>query len=818
MVNNKIKISELAKDFNMQGKDVCAALSAMGMNYKPSQSVSTQEVGMLFDYLTQKNQVNSLDDVRATAVQAAEQRKQAAEDRIKKQQEEAAARIRAEEKAKEDLIRKNNPPKQEQPKQNKPQQQPKQQPKARPQSQTLQHTPPEKKEEKPVQQEVSASQKGQQKHYVDTRGNSVNIEKYDERMDTLVPQQAGRFGNQQTKQKLVKKDQRGKQFGNKRRQEEQEKMTRLEQQAQIKKAPLKVLIPDEISVGELASRLKKTAAEVIKQLMKLGVLASVSQNIDYDTASLVAMELGAIPEKEVVVTIEERLFDEREDSAEELVERAPVVVVMGHVDHGKTSLLDAIRSTSVTAGEAGGITQHIGAYRVTAQGREITFLDTPGHAAFTSMRARGAQVTDIAILVVAADDGIMPQTIEAINHAKAANVPLIVAVNKMDKPTANPDRILQQLTEHELVPEDWGGDTIVCPISAKMGTGIDTLLEMVLLTADMQELKANPNRLAKGTVIEAKLDRGRGPVATVLVQNGTLNHGDIVIAGTSVGRVRAMTDEKGRRMEKAGPSVPVEIVGLAEVPGAGDLFYAVEDERMARTLAEKRKFEEKERQNAAMQKVTLENLFSSIEQGSVKDLNIIVKADVQGSAEAVKASLEKLSNSEVRVRVIHNGVGGINSSDIMLAEASNAIVVGFNVRPEAGVADEAAAAHVDMRLYRIIYDCLEEIEQAMKGMLAPTFKEVVLGHAEVRQTFKVSGVGTIAGCYVQDGKMQRNEKVRIVRDSIVVFEGDLSSLKRFKDDAKEVAAGYECGLSFEKFNDVKVGDIIEAYVMEQIER
>ena len=811
MVNNKIKISELAKDFNLQSKDICAALTAMGKTYKPSQSVSTQEVGMLFDYLTQKNQLKSLEEVRATAAQAAEQRKQAAEDRIKKQQEEAAARIRAEEKAKEDLIRKNNPPRQEQ---KKPQQPAKQPAKARPQSQTLQYIPPEKKaEEKPAQ----TSQKGQ-KHYVDTRGNSVNIAKYDERMDTLVPQQAGRFGNQQTKQKLVKKDQRGKQFGNKRRQEEQEKMKRLEQQAQIKKAPLKVLIPEEIAVGELASRLKKTAAEVIKQLMKLGVLANVSQNIDYDTASLVAMELGAIPEKEVVVTIEERLFDEREDTCEELVERAPVVVVMGHVDHGKTSLLDAIRSTSVTAGEAGGITQHIGAYRVTAQGREITFLDTPGHAAFTSMRARGAQVTDIAILVVAADDGIMPQTIEAINHAKAANVPLIVAVNKMDKPTANPDRILQQLTEHGLVPEDWGGDTIVCLISAKEGTGIDNLLEMVLLTADMQELKANPNRLAKGTVIEAKLDRGRGPVATVLVQNGTLNHGDIVIAGTAVGRVRAMTDEKGRRMEKAGPSVPVEIVGLAEVPGAGDLFYAVEDERMARTLAEKRKFEEKEKQNAAMQKVTLENLFSSIEQGNVKDLNLIVKADVQGSAEAVKASLEKLSNEEVRVRVIHSAVGGINNSDIMLAEASNAIIIGFNVRPEAGIADAAAAAHVDMRLYRIIYDCLEEIEQAMKGMLAPTFREVVLGHAEVRQTFKVSGVGTIAGCYVQDGKMQRNEKVRIVRDSIVVFEGDLSSLKRFKDDAREVAAGYECGLSFEKFNDVKVGDIIEAYVMEQIQR
>ncbi len=814
MVNNKIKISDLSKDFNMQSKDICAALSAMGKTYKPSQSVTTQEVGMLMDYLTQKHQLNSLEDVRATAAQAAEQRKQAAEDRIKKQQEEAAARIRAEEKAKEDLIRKNNPPKQ----QPKKQEAPKPKAQARPQSQTLQHTPPEKKEAKvqaPVQQ--NNEQKGQ-KHYVDTRGNSVNIAKYDERMDTLVPQQAGRFGNQQTKQKLVKKDQRGKQFGNKRRQEEQEKMRRLEQQAQVKKVPLKVLIPDEISVGELASRLKKTAAEVIKQLMKLGVMASISQNVDYDTASLVAMELGAIPEKEVVVTIEERLFDEREDTTEELVERAPVVVVMGHVDHGKTSLLDAIRKTSVTSGEAGGITQHIGAYRVTAQGREITFLDTPGHAAFTSMRARGAQVTDVVILVVAADDGIMPQTVEAINHAKAADVPLIVAVNKMDKPTANPDRVLQQLTEYELVPEEWGGNTIVCPISALKGDGIDNLLEMVLLTADMQELKANPNRLAKGTVIEAKLDRGRGPVATVLVQNGTLNHGDIVIAGTAVGRVRAMTDENGRRMEKAGPSVPVEIVGLAEVPGAGDVFYSVEDERMARTLAEKRKFEEKERQNASMQKVTLENLFSSISQGNVKDLNVIVKADVQGSAEAVKASLEKISNEEVRVRVIHNAVGGINNSDVMLAEASNAIIVGFNVRPEAGVADAAAAAHVDLRLYRIIYDAIEEIEQAMKGMLAPTFKEVILGHAEVRQTFKVSGVGTIAGCYVQDGKMQRNEKVRIVRDSIVVFEGDLSSLKRFKDDAKEVASGYECGLSFEKFNDVKVGDIIEAYVMEQIQR
>ena len=928
MINNKIKITELAKDFALQSKDICTALAAMGKTYKPSQSISTQDVSMVMDYLTQKRQVGSLEAIRATAVQAAEQRKQAAEDRIRKQQEEAAARIRAEEKAKEDLIRRSQPKAEQSAKPRQPEK-PKQPAKARPQGQTLQYTPPARTEEKPAQTPAQEQAAAGKRHYVDTRGNSVNIAKYDERLDTLVPQQAGRFNQSQSKQKLVKKDQRRPQFGSKRRQEEQEKLRRLEQQAQIKKVPLKVQIPEEISVGELALRLKKTAAEVIKQLMKLGVLANVSQNIDYDTASLVAMELGAVPEKEVVVTIEERLFDEHEDQDQDLKPRAPVVVVMGHVDHGKTSLLDAIRNTRVTAGEAGGITQHIGAYRVKLNGRDITFLDTPGHAAFTSMRARGAQVTDIAILVVAADDGIMPQTVEAINHAKAAGVPLIVAVNKIDKHNADPDRVLQQLTEYGLVPEEWGGETIVCPISALKHEGIDNLLEMVLLTADMLELKANPDRLAKGTVIEAKLDRGRGPVATVLIQNGTLRSGDIVIAGTAVGRVRAMNDEKGRRLEEAGPSVPVEIVGLGEVPGAGDVFYAVEDERMARTLAEKRKFEEKEKQAAAVQKVTLENLFSSIEQGSVKDLNIIVKADVKngtlrsgdiviagtavgrvramndekgrrleeagpsvpveivglgevpgagdvfyavedermartlaekrkfeekekqaaavqkvtlenlfssieqgsvkdlniivkadvkGSAEAVKASLEKLSNDEVRVRVIHNGVGGINNSDVMLAEASNAIIVGFNVRPEAGVAEEAERAKVDVRLYRVIYDCLEEIEQAMRGMLAPTFKEVVLGHAEIRETFKVSGVGTIAGCYVKDGKMQRNEKVRLIRDSIVVYEGELASLKRFKDDAREVAAGFECGMSFEKFNDVKVGDIVEAFVMEEVKR
>ena len=821
MVNNKIKISELAKDFDMQSKDICAALSAMGKTYKPSQSVSTGEVGMLFDYLTQKHQVGSLEEVRATAAQAAEQRKQAAEDRIKKQQEEAAARIRAEEKAKEDLIRRNNPPRQEKPQPEKPQQnkpqQAKQPAKARPQGQTLQYTPPEKKEDKaaPARQEP---QKNQKVHYVDTRGNSVNIARYDERMDTLVPQQAGRFGNQQTKQKLVKKDQRGKQFGNKRRQEEQEKMRRLEQQAQAKKVPLKVLIPDEIAVGELASRLKKTAAEVIKQLMKLGVMASVSQNIDYDTASLVAMELGAVPEKEVVVTIEERLFDEREDTSDELVDRAPVVVVMGHVDHGKTSLLDAIRKTSVTAGEAGGITQHIGAYTVDVNGQMITFLDTPGHAAFTSMRARGAKSTDIAILVVAADDGIMPQTVESINHAKAANIPIIVAINKMDKPTANPDKIKEQLTKYDLVPEEWGGDTIIVPISAKTGMGLDELLEMVLLTAEVQELKANPNRRGKGTVIEARLDKTRGPIATLLVQNGTLKQGDIIIAGTAVGRVRVMTNDKGRTVKTAGPSMPVEITGLADVPTPGDEFNVVTDERMARELVEQRRQAEKDAQAKLLQKVTLDNLFARMQEGEMKELPLIVKADVQGSAEAVKASLEKLTNEEVRVRVIHTGVGAINESDILLASTAGAIIVGFNVRPDAAAQASGQRANVDMRFYRVIYDAIDEIEAAMKGMLAPKYEEVVIGHAEVRMTYKVSAVGTIAGCMVKDGKVTRDAQVRILRDNIVIHEGEIGSLQRFKDAVKEVAAGYECGMSVVKYNDIKEGDIFECFTMQEVKR
>ena len=564
--------------------------------------------------------------------------------------------------------------------------------------------------------------------------------------------------------------------------------------------------------------MKKTGAEVVKCLMKNGIMASISQFIDFDTAAIIAEEMGCRVEREVVVTIEEKLIDVHEDSPDELEPRAPVVVVMGHVDHGKTTLLDTIRHTSVAAGEAGGITQHIGAYQVEINGKLITFLDTPGHEAFTSMRARGAMITDIAILMVAADDGIMPQTIESINHAKAANIPIIVAVNKIDKENANPDRVLQQLTEHGLVPEEWGGDTICCRISAKKKIGIENLLEMVILTAEMEELKANPNRAASGTVIEARLDKGRGPVATLLVQNGTLKQGDIIIAGTAVGRIRAMLDFRGARLTEAGPSVPVEIAGLSEAPTAGSPFFAVADERMARALVEQRKTEERAKAAAPVQKVSLENLFDQIQAGERKELALIVKGDVQGSVEALKASLEKLSNDEVNVRVIHGGVGAINESDVMLAASSNAIIVGFNVRPDAAARDDAARQNVDMRMYRVIYDCIDEIEAAMKGMLAPKYREVVLGHAEVRKIYHVSGIGTVAGCYVQQGKITRNSSVRVVRDGIVIHEGALASLKRFKDDAKEVAENYECGMTVEKFNDIKESDIIEAFTMEEIPR
>ena len=661
-----------------------------------------------------------------------------------------------------------------------------------------------------------------QRKIVDTRkGGDVNLAKYDERLEDLGGERGARMQRQQRsgKEKIRTNNQRrgGMTFSNKRKQDEAERMRRLQLEI-AKKAPVKVMIPDEISVGELASRMKKTGAEVVKCLMKNGVMASLSQIIDFDTAAIIAEEMGCKVEHEVTVTIEERLIDDHEDKPEDLVPRAPVVVVMGHVDHGKTSLLDTIRHTSVAAGEAGGITQHIGAYQVQVNGKPITFLDTPGHEAFTSMRARGAMITDIAILVVAADDGIMPQTVESINHAKAANIPIIVAINKIDKENANPDRVLQQLTEYGLVPEDWGGDTICCKISAKQKIGIENLLEMVTRTAEMAELKANPNRSAKGTVIEARLDKGRGPVATLLVQNGTLKQGDIIIAGTAVGRVRTMMDFKGTRLTEAGPSVPVEIAGLSEAPEAGSPFFAVADERMARELVEQRKAEARAKAAAPVQKVSLENLFDQIQAGERKELALIVKADVQGSVEAVKASLEKLSNDEVSVRVIHGGVGAINESDVMLAASSGAIIVGFNVRPDAAARDGAARQNVDMRMYRVIYDCIDEIEAAMKGMLAPKYREVVLGHAEVRQTYKVSSVGTVAGCYVQDGKIVRACSVRVVRDGIVIHEGSLASLKRFKDDAREVAENYECGLTVEKFNDIKEGDIIEAFTMEEIPR
>ena len=660
-----------------------------------------------------------------------------------------------------------------------------------------------------------------EKKIVDTRKvTNVNLDKYDEKLQDMAERSGDRRdlerGSKEKFRNNRNRNNRQQPFSGKRKQEEAEKMRRLQLEI-AKKTPLTVKIPDEISVGELASRMKKTGAEVVKCLMKNGVMASLSQMIDFDTASFVAEELGCKVEKEVVVTIEEKLIDDHKDSADELQPRAPVVVVMGHVDHGKTSLLDYIRNAHVASGEAGGITQHIGAYQVQIKGKPITFLDTPGHEAFTSMRARGAMITDIAILMVAADDGIMPQTVESINHAKAAEIPVIVAINKMDKPEANPDRVKQQLTEYGLVPEEWGGETICCPISAKTGLGIDSLLEMVVLTAEMRELKANPNRSAHGAVIEARLDKGRGPIATLLVQKGTLRQGDVIIAGTAVGRVRAMTDARGRKITEAGPSVPVEITGMGEVPGAGDDFHAVDDERMARTLVEQRKHENKMAASASSQKVTLDDLFSQIQQGELKDLNIIVKADVQGSAEAVKASLEKLSNEEVRVRVIHCAVGAINESDAMLASTSNAIIVGFNVRPDANAKDYAARMKVDMRMYRVIYDCINEMEAAMKGMLAPKFREVALGAAEVREVYKITGAGIIAGCYITEGKVQRNAQVRLVRDGIVIHEGVLSSLQRFKDAVKEVAQGYECGIGIEKYSDIKVGDIIEAFVMEQIE-
>ncbi len=802
----KYRVKEVAADFGVAPKEISEIIGKFYDKPKSyTQVLNDAELNVVFDYMTQKNQIASLEVVfavkpapKAEPAKPAAQPKEAPKPAPQPQQQ---SRPQGAQQAR--------PQQGGQQQGNRPQQQGNRPQQPAPQAQQAKADKPKEPERK------------RERRVVDTSAVQVNTARFDD-VDNLVSERVQNFqggkqrigggkGKQQQKQQQMGKK------GSKARNEEQEKLRRLQMEV-ARKAPVTVKIPEEITVGELASQMKKTAGEVIKLLMKNGIMAGINQTIDFDTAEFVATELGCKVEKEVTVTIEERIIDDHVDTAEELEPRAPVVVVMGHVDHGKTSTLDAIRKTSVTKGEAGGITQHIGAYTVDVNGQMITFLDTPGHAAFTSMRARGAKSTDIAILVVAADDGIMPQTIESINHAKAAEVPLIVAINKMDKPTANPDKIKEQLTKYDLIPEEWGGDTIIVPISAKTGMGLEDLLEMVLITAEVQELKANPNRRAKGTVIEARLDKNRGPVATLLVQNGTLKQGDIVIAGTSVGRVRVMTNDKGRTVKTAGPSVPVEITGLAEVPAPGDEFNAVTDERMARELVVQRKQAAKDALAKLNQKVTLDNLFSRMQEGEMKTLNLIVKADVQGSAEAVKASLEKISNEEVRVKVIHAGVGAINESDVLLASTAGAIIVGFNVRPDAAAQAAGHRANVDMRFYRVIYDAIDEIEAAMKGMLAPKFEEVVIGHAEVRMTYKVSAIGTIAGCMVKDGKVTRDAQVRILRDNIVIHEGEIGSLQRFKDAVKEVTAGYECGMSVVKYNDIKEGDIFECFAMQEVKR
>ncbi|MBQ6864936.1 MAG: translation initiation factor IF-2 [Clostridia bacterium] len=799
----KYRVHEAAKDFNVKSNVIVELLSKISDTPKKSQTVLEEaELDYLFDYFTQKNAVENFDAYFAMKKPAekAPEAEKAAEEPAKEEapaKQEKAAKQEAKPERKENA----------KPAQNKPEQ--KQNTKPAPSQ------PFKKKEEKKNDAPIQARTKGERKT-INTRANEVELDKYNEHYETIAPGSAAQRDTDTRKQKIKQKSQ---QYNRKQgtrshhRETEAERLKRIADERA--KRSLTITVGEEITVGDLALKLKMTAAEVIKKLFSYGVMAGINENIDFDTASIVASELGAKVEKEVVVTIEDRIIDDSEDVDENLETRCPVVCVMGHVDHGKTSILDAIRNTAVTATESGGITQHIGAYRVSCDGNDITFLDTPGHAAFTAMRARGAMATDIAVLVVAADDGIMPQTIEAINHAKAADVNIIVAINKMDKPEANPDRIKQQLTEYSLVPEEWGGDTICVPVSAKTGMGIDSLLESILLIAEMRELKANPNRAAKGVVIEARLDKGKGPIATLLVQNGTLKNGDIIVAGTAVGRVRVMTDDKGRKVKAAGPSVPVEVMGLAETPQAGDQFDAVSDEKLARELVEERKQKIKEAQFSAVQRVTLDTLFSTIADGEKKDLNIVVKADVQGSVEAITQNLEKLSNDEVRVKVIHGGVGAIVESDVMLAAASNAIIVGFHVRPDPTAVTHAERDHVEMRMYRVIYDCIEDVEAAMKGMLAPKYRDVEVGRISVRRVFKLSSVGTIAGSYVQDGKVTRNCKVRVVRDGIVIAEDDIASLKREKNDAKEVMAGYECGIGLTKFNDIHEGDILEAYMIEE---
>ena len=854
-MTNKYKISDLAKDFNMKSKDLIAIVAEItGSDKKSGGTLNEEETALVFAKLINDNSVKSFDEYFATGAETREKAKKAREEEKNKklaeqmailEQLKAAAAAQNGEPKKAEKKAEAKPEKTAEPKTEKkaevkpekkaePKPEPKKEVKPEPKKAEPKKEEPKKaevkkeepkKEHKPSDPKPFTSQKKDKKpgaapnrgpaeiRRVDTRTSNVNIDKYNEKYETIAPANSMK-DNYSRKQKIMQKSQDYRRPQGAKRETEADKMRRM-QLERIKKTPITVTVGDEITVGELAAAMKKTAAEVIKVLLKLGMMATVNQVIDYDTAEIVVTEMGAKIERAVVVTIEEQIMDDTEDNADNLKPRSPVVVVMGHVDHGKTSLLDAIRNTAVTDPEAGGITQHIGAYRVNCKGNDITFLDTPGHAAFTSMRQRGAMATDIAVLVVAADDGIMPQTIEAINHAKAAEVQIIVAINKMDKPEANPDRILQQLTEHGLVPEEWGGDIICVPVSAKTHEGIDSLLENILLVAEMMELKANPDRRAKGIVIEARLDKGRGPVASLLVQNGTLNSGDIIVAGTSVGRVRVMTNENGVEVKTAGPSVPVEITGLAETPNAGDAFDAVSDERLARQLVEQRKQKAKEEIFNAKQKVTLDNLFQNLSEGELKELNIIVKADVQGSVEAVRENLIKLSNEEVRVNVIHGGVGAVNESDVMLAQTSGAIIVGFNVRPDAVAKAAAERDGVDMRMYRVIYDCIEEITAAMKGMLAPKYRENQMGTVEVRSVYKISSVGTVAGSYVTNGKITRACQIRVVRDGIVICEDKIASLRRFKDDVKEVAQGYECGISLEKFSDIKEGDIFEGFVMEE---
>ena len=814
----KYKLSEVAKDLNVTNKEVADVLKAqLGVVKKPATALTEEELNIVFEHYTQKNKVESFDAYFASAEEKEEPEQAPAEEVQQVSEEKEAEEKAAPAKQSEKTGKTNGKPSEKDKKQDKAKQGKQQTQNDKKPQQSKKPAASAAKTNKPQQPAAAAPEEGfgSRSRVINTRSSNVDIERYNEKYDRLASEKMHNV-NTVSRQKITQRSQQKGKPRNSRKETEQERMRRIEKDRKAK--PITVQIPDEITVGELALRLKARAAEVITKLMALGVMASVNNVIDFDTASLVAMEFHAKVEKETVETIEEKIIDDSDDADENLVTRAPVVVVMGHVDHGKTSLLDCIRHAHVTATEAGGITQHIGAYRVTIDDREITFLDTPGHEAFTTMRARGAQVTDIAILVVAADDGIMPQTIEAINHAKAAGVSIIVAVNKIDKPGANVEQVKQQLTEYEIVPEEWGGDTPVIPVSAHTKEGIDDLLEMVLLVADMKELKANPDRAAKGTVIEARLDKGRGPIATVLVQNGTLNVGDIIVAGTTVGRVRAMMNDKGQRVKNAGPSVPVEITGLDDVPTGGDVFNAVSDERLARELVEQRKTAEKEERFNSRTKVTLDNLFDQMRLDDMKELKIIVKADVQGSVEAVRQSLEKLTNDEIRVNVIHSGVGAIRESDVMLASASNAIIVGFNVRPDAVAEENAKRDGVDLRLYRIIYDCIEEIEAAMKGMLAPKFKEVILGKVEVRQTYKITNVGLVSGSYVLSGKVMRGAQVRVVRDGIVIADDLIASLQRFKDSVKEVAAGFECGITLERFSDIKEGDIFEIYQMEEIKQ